>query len=267
MRLQVGFVAILIALVAWTLLDEVEDAAHVTVEVGLCEFATLHTSHDAVELLLLTRLQHIVTSPHLLGTVLTTEPVGHHGSLVAPLITQDGLHEVLALRRVGAVDIVIRGHHRPRLTLLDGDLEALQIDLTEGALRDACIRIHAVGLLVVGSEVFDARTNVVLLNASDIGRSRLTSHHGILRVVLEVTTAEGVTHDVQGRCQQHVGAILLHLFANGLSYLLDEFGVPGRGQQGADGEVGAVVGRRVTLTRRIDTESGRTVSQHDRRNA
>ena len=62
---EVGLVGILITLESGTLLHEVQDALYVTVEVGLVELAALHTSHDRVELLLLTRLQHVVTSPHL----------------------------------------------------------------------------------------------------------------------------------------------------------------------------------------------------------
>ena len=102
---------------------------------------------------------------------------------------------------------------------------------------------------------------------SDIGTSGLTGHHGILRIVLEVTSAEGVTHDVQGRSQQYVGTILLHLFADSLTNLLYKLSIPSRGEQSADGEVCAVIGSRVTLTGRIDTESGRTVGQYDGRNA
>ena len=98
MSLEVGLVGELITLIAGTLLDEVEDAGDVAVEIGLSEFAALHTGNDAIELLGLTRLQHIVTCPHLNGTVLTTEPVGHHGSFIAPFIAEDGLHEVFALR-------------------------------------------------------------------------------------------------------------------------------------------------------------------------
>ena len=169
MCLQVGLVRELITLITGALLDEVEDASHVTIKVGLCEFTALHTSHNRIELLGLTRLEHIVTSPHLNSTVLTTEPVGHHGSLVAPLIAEDGLHEVMALRGIDTVHIVIRGHHRPRLALLDGNLETFQVDLTQGTLRDMSISVHTVGLLIVGCEVLDARAYVVLLNASDIG--------------------------------------------------------------------------------------------------
>ena len=115
--------------------------------------------------------------------------------------------------------------------------------------------------------MLDAGTHIVLLNASDIGTGSLSCHHGILRVILEVTTAEGVTHDVQGRSQQHVGTILLHLLTDGLSYLFDQLGVPGRGEQRTNGEMGAVVSGGVTLTGSVDTEPGRTVSQYDSRDA
>ena len=75
--------------------------------------------------------------------------------------------------------------------------------------------------------MLDAGSHIVLLNASDIGTSGLTSHHGILRIILEVTPAERITHDVQGRGQQHIGTIFLHLLTDGLSYLFDQLGVPG----------------------------------------
>ena len=134
MSLEVGLVGVFVSLIARTLLNEVQDALDIAVQISLCQFTTLYTSHDTVELLCLTRLQHVITSPHLLGTVLTAKPVGHHGSLIAPLIAEDGLHKVLALRGIDAVDIVVGGHHCPGLALLDGNLEALQVNLTEGTL-------------------------------------------------------------------------------------------------------------------------------------
>ena len=262
MRLEIGLVGVLIPLETRAALHEVQGALDAKVEVGLVEFTATNPSHDRVELLVLTWLQHIVTGPHLLGTVLTTEPVSHHRALVAPLIAQDGGHQVLALRGIDTVDIIIRGHHRPGFRLLDGNLEALQVDLAQGTLRDMGVGIHAVRLLVVGGEVLDARANVVLLHTFDIGRSGLTSHHGVLGVVLEVSAAQGVTHDVEGRGQQHVGTILLHLFTDGLTNLLNQLLVPGRSQQRTDGEVGAIVGGGVAFTFGVDAQSGRSVSQH-----
>ena len=267
MCLQVWLIRILITLIARCLLDELQDTAHVAVEVCLSEFTTLHASHDGVELSLLTWLQHVVACPHLHSTVLTSEPVGHHRALITPLVTKNRLHEVLALRGIDPVDIVIRGHHRPRLTFLDGNLEALQVDLAEGALRHIGIVAHAIGLLIVGSKMLDTGTDIVLLNTLDIGSSRLTGHNGIFTIVFEVTAAKRVTHDVQGWGQQHVGAILLHLLSHGDTHLFDQLSVPCRGKQCTDGEVRAVIGSRVTLTGSIDTESCRTISQHDGRDA
>ena len=226
MSLQVRLVVILVALETWALLNEVQNALNTAVEVGLGQLAALNTSYDAVELLGLTWLQHVVASPHLLGTVLTAKPVGHNGTLVAPLIAEDGGNKVFALRSVNTIDIVIRCHYSPRLTLLDGNLKALKINLAKSTLRDVSIVIHAVCLLVIGGKVLDAGTNVILLNTGDIGRSCLTSYNRILRVILEVTSAQRVTHNVEGRSQQHVGTILLHLLTNSLTYLLDELGVP-----------------------------------------
>ena len=134
MGLQVGLVGEFIALIAWALLDEVQGAPDTTVKVGLCQLATLHTSHNRVELFILARLQHVVASPHLDGTILATKPVGHDSSLVAPFIAEDSLDKVLALGGVGAVDVVVGSHHSPGLALLDGNLEALQVDFTEGPL-------------------------------------------------------------------------------------------------------------------------------------
>ena len=56
--------------------------------------------------------------------------------------------EVAALGSVGAVDLVVRAHHGPGIGLLDGDLEALQVDLTLGARGDDGVVAGAVRLLV-----------------------------------------------------------------------------------------------------------------------
>ena len=107
MSLEVGFVGILVALESWTTLYKIQGTLYAAVEVGLVEFAALHTSYNRIELLVLARLQHVVTSPHLLGTVLATKPVGHHRTLIAPLIAQNGSHEVFTLRGIDTIDVVV----------------------------------------------------------------------------------------------------------------------------------------------------------------
>ena len=68
--------------------------------------------------------------------------------------------------------------------------------------------------------------------------------------------------DVLGRSEQYVGTILEHFVTHGFAYLLDELLVPGAGEQGSDGEVGAVVGLVVTLASGVDAETCRAVGEH-----
>ena len=130
-----------------------------------------------------------------------------------------------------------------------------------------CIGIHAVGLLIVGGEVLDTCTHVVFLHTDDVGSCGLTSYHGILGVVFEVTAAKRVAHDIEGRCQQHVGTIFLYLLTNSLTNFLYQLCVPGRGQQCTNGEVCTIVSGRVAFPGSVDAQSGRTISQYDGRNA
>ena len=130
-----------------------------------------------------------------------------------------------------------------------------------------CIIVHTVRLLVIGSKVLDTGTHIVLLDTCDIGGSGLTRHDGIFGIVLEVTAAERVTHNIEGWSQQHIGTIFLHFLTDGLSYFLNEFGVPCRGQQCSDGEMCTVIGGRITLTGSIDAQSGRTVGKNDSRDS
>ena len=179
MGFQVGFIGILITLIARTPFHKVQGALNRAIEIGLIELTALHTCHDRVELLGLTRLEHVITCPHLLGSILTTVPVGHDRSLKAPLIAEDGSDEILALGSIDTIDVVIRSHHRPGLTLLDSYLKAFQVDLAQGTLRDTCIVAHTVGFLTVGCEVFDACSYIILLYTQDIGSGGLTCHYGI----------------------------------------------------------------------------------------
>ena len=66
---------------------------------------------------------------------------------------------------------------------------------------------------------------------------------------------------VHARTEDHVTAVFLGLVADSLAYLADEFGVPRRGETGADGEGSGVVGLVGTLTGGVDTYAGRAVGK------
>ncbi|MNE23346.1 hypothetical protein D3C80_1165970 [compost metagenome] len=69
-------------------------------------------------LLDVTWLDQILSCQHLLVGVVghvPGEPVGHHQPIELPLTAQHIGHRVLALVHIGAVDLVVGGHHRPGL--------------------------------------------------------------------------------------------------------------------------------------------------------
>ena len=257
--LEVGLVGVGIALHLRAAEHQVQDALDAGVEFGLGQGTVLDGGHDLLILQVGARLEHVVAGAHLGSGVVTAVPVGHHGAFVTPFIAEDGGYEVLALGGIGAVDLVVGGHDGPRVGFLDGDLEALEVDLTLGAGADDRVVAGAVGLLVVVGEVLDGGTDIVLLDTADIGGGRLAGDDRVFGIVFEVTAVQRVAVDVQGRGQEHVGAVFMDFLTDGLADVLDEFLVPGGGEEGSDREMGAVVGRVVTLAGRVDAKAGRAV--------
>ena len=66
---------------------------------------------------------------------------------------------------------------------------------------------------------------------------------------------------VHAGSQQNIDTILMNLLAHGGGKLLHKFGIPCAGQYGTYGETCAVIGLAVTLSGRVDTQSGGTVGQ------
>ena len=80
-------------------------------------------------------------------------PVRRHKTVKAPLIPQDTGQQIFVLRIALSVYNIIRRHNRPRICLFYDDLKALQINLTQCALRDTGITLKAAGLFVVAAKM------------------------------------------------------------------------------------------------------------------
>ena len=154
------------------------------------------------------RHQQVVAGVHLRHRVAPAEPVGHHQAVEAPVVAQDARQQRRALRRVGAVQLVVGRHDRPRLRLAHEDLEAAQVDLAQRALRHLHVDDVAVPLVVVGDEVLRRRPDALRLHALDHGGGHPARHQRILGVVLEVAAAERVAVGVERGPEQHVHAVL-----------------------------------------------------------
>ena len=270
MGLEVGIVAGGIVAEAGCLHDVLQHTAHVAVDIGDVELAVLHTGDDLLHLLGLSWFHQVVAGMYLADggqTVADANPVGHHDAFEAPVVAQDLCQQVVVAHRILAVDLVVGRHDGPRLALTDGYLEAAEVDFAGSTLADTLVDAGAVGLLRVHGEVLGADADTLLLYALDIGGGNLSREQRVFGIILEVAAAERVAVQVHARAEDDVAAVFLRLIADGLSHLAYQLGVPRRGQTGADGEGGGVVGLVRTLTGGIDAHAGRAVGKHGGRDA
>ena len=110
-------------------------------------------------------------------------------------------------------------------------------------------------------------TNALTLDTLDDGSANHSRHDRIFRIVFEVTSTQGIAVQVHTWSQDDVASIFECLIADGLSYLLHQFGVPRRGQTGTNGETGGIERLISTIAMRIDMHTGRSVSHYRSRNA
>ena len=246
MRLEVGVVLILVTIEVRGLHYVVQDGSHTVVQVFLAQSSALHGILYVVNVVFAAWLQQVVAGmdvgcpvgksvkcrePHAswvrpANGVASAAPVGHHHSLVSPLITQDGGEQVASLAGHGAVDEVIRAHHRPGVRLLDGYLEVFQVYLPCRPLAHYGIVAQSGGLLLVEGEMLYRRAHALALYAVDISRRYVAREHGVFRVVFEVASAQWVALYAHTGGEEHVHAIAVHLVADGGAHAAHELGVP-----------------------------------------
>ena len=177
--LEVRIVGILVSAEGIGFHHKFQNAAGIAVYFIHRNAAILYGSEDAVHLFLFTRFHQVCPCLHgLHGTVLHP-PVGHHKSLKAPLVAEDGGQELIVLLRVRAVEPVIGSHHSPRLRLLHCNLEILQVDFPQGTLAHAGFALESVRFLIVGSKMFHRSAHAFVLEAHHIGYTHFSGEDGI----------------------------------------------------------------------------------------
>ena len=107
-----------------------------------------------------------------------------------------------------------------------GNLEGGQVEFAHGPLVD-----HGVGglpaqFLTVHGEVLGGGGHSLGLDAFNQPRSHVSSHLGILRVVLEVAAAQRVALDVHTRAEHDVHTQALGLSAQRLAHGLGQVRIP-----------------------------------------
>lgn len=117
-------------------------------------------------------------------------PVGDDESFESPFLAEDLREELAVLGGVGAVDLVVGAHDGPGLGFADRGFEGGEVDLAQGALVDAGIDAHAVGLLVVRREVLEGGADALGLDAVDEGGGEFSGQEGVFGEVFEVASAQ-----------------------------------------------------------------------------
>lgn len=87
------------------------------------------------------------------------KPVTHDHTVPCPFPSQNILQNELIRRAKIAIDAVIRSHDAPRVAVSQGDLEGLQVNLTESSRRNDLVDEEAAIFLVIGGKVLNTGTN------------------------------------------------------------------------------------------------------------
>lgn len=160
------------------------------------------------------------------------EPVGHDQSLVPPFALHDLVVHVLLLGGGDAVDVVVGGHHRPRVGFADRDLERQQVQLAERGLVDDTVHGVAVGLGLVGDQVLEAGADAAVLHPAHAGSCEAAGEQRVLGVRLEEPPAERRAVQVDGRAEHHVDLLGHRLLGEQPADLVGGVLAPGGGEQG-----------------------------------
>ena len=135
-------------------------------------------------------------------------------------------------------------------------LESPQIQSAQHTVSNLNIYTVAVGLLIVGGKVLDARAYAHRLHTTHIRGSHIGGNIRVRGHILVVTTAQGVAHVVYSRREQYIHAVVQHFFSNRFSHAIDEIRITRSGKQGSGREGGAHA---------VYTQTNRTVGKHNLR--
>ena len=150
-------------------------------------------------------------------------PVGHDDARKAPFLSCSGRAQIVAVGGMDTVYLVVGGHDRLWLGFFDCNFEALQVNLSQGALGDDARYAAAVFFLIVAGVMFDGRSDPVpALDASCEGCRHFSADERILGIVFEVAAAERIAVDIHARCKPEGHAELLQLCADHASHFLEK---------------------------------------------
>ena len=103
-----------------------------------------------------------------------------------------------------AVDLIVRTHDRPWLTLLDRDLEREQVRHPRGIAIDDCIVPVAARLKVVHRIMFRRGNHVVRLDARNLRADHRSGEQRIFAAIFKIATVARIALQIDSAREHHV---------------------------------------------------------------
>ena len=148
-------------------------------------------------------------------------PVRDHSPLKAPLLAENIRQKLLAVAAKGPVDLIVGTHHRSRLRLFHYFLKRTQIDFAKCSLVYLRVGLKPSVFLRIAGKMLQACSDPgFILHAGHKGSSQLSRYVGILGVVFEIPSTQGISLDIDTGAQNNPNLCLFCLFANGAAFLI-----------------------------------------------
>ena len=160
-----------------------------------------------------------------------------------------------------AIEQVVGRHDSPGLFPFYDQFKRSEIDLPERSLADSGITVSPVCLLIVHAEMLYAGSDLLALDAVHHRSGAKSRKERILGIILEVSSAQRASVDIDRRSKPYAAVIFLHLFRSSSTDLLKQILVPGAGKQRRTGPR-----RRLDPCLGLDSESGSPIRCHGIRN-
>ena len=205
--------------------DELKHSACGFVEACFGEFATSNSAADAADIGVGAGHEEVDAGGYFLCGILVLGPIGEDYAIESELIAEDVREEMFVLLHGRSVDAVVRGHDCPRLGIGDGAAEVLEVGCAHGLLVDDDVVVEAIGFLIVEGIVFGCSSDSCGLNTSDHGGGHFAAEFRIFGVVLEIASAERVSHEVHSGREEYIYAECACFFAKGFAHFFEKFGV------------------------------------------
>ena len=159
------------------------------------------------------------------NSVVSCAPVGDGRSVIPPLSAQDVGKQTFVFRAVHAVKFVVRTHHGMRTSFGNHAPKGFEINFSQRTLVNHAVRHKSAVLGIVGCKVFKTCSDAGTLHAVYVPYAHDACNKRVFAEILEVSSAQRTTFDVDARSKQQVLAFRASILGNCLGCVKRRIGI------------------------------------------